>query len=413
MLRLMSSGAPSVSAPGAAAHPRRPPGDLGLVLILGLLAALGPLAIDMYLPAFPAIQRDLGADASAVQLTLAIYFAGLCIGQLVVGPLSDAVGRVRPLRVGLALFVAGCAAGAAAPSTELLIAARLIQALGGSACMVVTRAVVRDVRRGADAARMLSQLVLVMGVAPILAPLAGGALLAAAGWRAIFGVVAAVAALALLVVWIALPETAPPRRPAPHGGRLRALLSDRHFVRYAAAAALASAGMFAYITSASFVFITLHRVSPGHFGWFFGANAAGFILASQVNARLVGRHPPARIFARALVVSVAASLWLVAAAVTGIGGLWATAAGLFVFLATVGFLMPNATALALEHQGERAGIAAAWLGAVQFALAASASALVSALHDGTARPMTVIIAACGVGALVVQFLLGRPGRAAA
>src|SRR5262245_7331854 len=218
MLRLMSTGAPSVSAPGADAHPHRPPGELGLVLILGLLAALGPLAIDMYLPAFPAIQRDLGADASAVQLTLAVYFAGLCIGQLVVGPLSDAIGRVRPLRVGLALFIAGCAAGAAAPSIELLIPARLIQALGGSACMVGTRAVVRDVRRGPEAARMLSQLVLVMGVAPILAPSAGGAVLAAAGWRAIFGVVAAVAAVALIVVWIALPETAPPRRPGPRGG---------------------------------------------------------------------------------------------------------------------------------------------------------------------------------------------------
>jgi MFS transporter, DHA1 family, multidrug resistance protein len=390
----MDAAAPPLhSGTVTAAVPRRAdrvPDPVTLVLVLGMLAAFGPLAIDMYLPAFPVIGADLDASATAVGWTLAVYFAGLSLGQVVIGPITDRVGRTRPLRAGLVLFAAGSIAAALAPRIELLIAARALQAIGGAACAVTSRAVVRDLYRGADAARMSSRLVLVMGVAPMVAPFAGSGLLAVAGWRAIFALLAVVAAIALAVVTRALPETAPPFVPVGRRAALRALVGDRAFVGHALVVALSVAGLFTYITGAPFVFLSLHGVDRATFACLFAGNAAGYIAASQLNARLLRAFRPEALLGAGLVGVVIASAALVAIAVTG-AGVAATEAALFSFLAGVGFIVPNANAIALDGQGARAGNASAWLGALQFGVAAGASALVSALDDGTARPIAAVM----------------------
>jgi len=365
--------------------------------VLGLLAAFGPLAIDMYLPAFSAIGRDLSTTSSAVGWTLAVYFVGLAVGQLVVGPLADRVGRSGPLRAGIAVFVTGSVLAALATSIELLVVARGIQSLGGAACAVTSRAVVRDLYRGRDAARINSRLVLVMGVAPIVAPLIGGALLAAAGWRSIFVLLAVLGAAAYAATRRFLPETRPAASAAalgpdsaPRVGIARALLSDRGFVTYAVIAASSSAALFGYITGSPLVFIEIHHVAPDHFGWFFGANAAGYIGFSQLNARLVRDHAPQSLLKLGLCGLTSASLALVITSLTN-SALWPVAASCFVLLASLGLVMSNAIALALEDHGKRAGSAAAVMGALQFGLAAAASGVVSARYDGTALPMSTTV----------------------
>ena len=282
----------------------------------------------------------------------------------------------------------------------MLIAFRALQAFGGAVGIVVARAVVRDLHAGAAAARMLSRLVLVMGVAPILAPLFGGLMLQVFGWRAIFGVLAAIGTATLAAVVVALPETAPPqvrtkRLTLPIGAVLRA----PDFLGYALTVAFAQAAMFAYISGASFVFITLHGIPAQMFGWFFGANAAGLVVSSQVNHRLLARIPPVRILSRAARVAVIAGILLIAAAATGIGGIWSIAAALFLFVSSLGFIVPNATALAMEHQVGRVGMASAVLGTVLYAIAATGSWTVSAAHSGTALPMALTVAAFSSAAL--------------
>ncbi|MCY1040784.1 multidrug effflux MFS transporter [Corallococcus sp. bb12-1] len=377
----------------------------GLVILLGALIGFGPLSIDMYLPAFPSIGESLHASAGEVERTLATFFAGLALGQLFAGPVSDRFGRTKPLYVGLSLYVLGSIGCALAPSAGVLAAWRFVQALGGSVGMVSSRAIVRDLHSGAAAARMMSRLVLVMGLAPILAPLLGGWVLHTSGWRTIFWSHAGIGVIALGAVFAILPETAPPRSgpSQPFRSMLR-IVRQPDFLGYALAVALAQAGMFAYIGGSPFVFITLHGVAPGNFGWFFGANAAGLVLVSQLNHRLLARSSPERVLRGSVRVAALAGLALVGVVVTGLGGLWGIALSLFVFVSSLGAITPNATALAMEHQAKQAGIASAVLGALQFLLAASASAAVSASHDGTARPMALgvaITALLALGALVL------------
>lgn len=385
-----------------------------LVLVLGSLTALGPLSIDMYLPSLPALQRDLGTTASLTQLTLAAYFAGLGLGQLVYGPLSDRFGRKRPLYAGLAIYVLASIACAASPSVHALIALRFAQALGGAAGQVVTRAVVRDLHVGAAAARMLAMLMLVMGVAPILAPLLGGWVLLVAGWRAIFGVLAAFGLACLVTMVVALPETATTRVPSLDLGGIRRsiglILRDRGFVANTLAGAFAQAGMFAYISGSPFVLIEIFHVSPQAYGWLFGANAVGLIAASQVNHRMLARTPPASMLAGSTVAITAVGAVLLGIALAAWGGLPAMAIALFAFVTCIGFIGSNATALAMEDQGARAGLASAVLGAAQFAVAATASSMVGLLNDGTARPMAGIMAACGGASMIAS--RATPRRAA-
>ncbi|WP_437687640.1 multidrug effflux MFS transporter [Sorangium sp. So ce176] len=375
---------------------RKSPGFLAL--ILGALTALGPLSIDMYLPSLPTLQRELGTTASAVQLTLAVYFAGLGLGQLAYGPLTDRFGRKRPLYVGLALYVVASIGCALAPNVRSLIALRFLQAVGGAAGQVVTRAVVRDLYGGAAAARLLSLLMLVMGAAPILAPTLGGWLLLVAGWRFIFALLAALGLGCLALMAVALPETAVERTPRLDlrviGAHLRELARDHGFVAYTLAGAFGQAGMFAYISGSPFVLIELFHVSPQHYGWIFGANAFGLIAGAQVNHRLLGRRSPAWLLARATAATTAVGAVLLAIAVSGWGGLAAVLASLFAFIACLGFVGSNATALAMEDQGARAGLASAALGSTQFAIAAGASSLVGLLNDGTPRPMAAVMVAC-------------------
>ncbi|MDC0714574.1 multidrug effflux MFS transporter [Stigmatella sp. ncwal1] len=387
----------------------RAPSTFVLELILGALTAFGPLSIDMYLPALPNIGVDLHASTSAVQLTLATFFVGLALGQFGVGPLIDHFGRTKPLYAGLALYVAGSAGCALAPNVEALSAFRFVQAIGGAVAIVVPRAVVRDLQSGVGAARMMSRLVLVMGVAPILAPLLGGALLSAFGWRSIFWTLAAAGLGALAIVFFTLPETAPPRhgrtaQPPPFGELLR----DPSFVGHALTGGMLQAAMFAYIAGSSFVFITLHHVPAEHFGWFFGANAAGLILNSQINRRLLSRFSPSQLLQWAVrgALLMAVVVWVIA--FTGWGQLWGMAGALFLFMSTLGFNTPNSTALALENHGKRAGVASAILGSLQFTIAALASWAVSATHNGTAVPMaSVILVATVLGWAALKFASSR------
>ncbi|TSC21581.1 multidrug effflux MFS transporter [Corallococcus sp. Z5C101001] len=380
-----------------------------LILLLGALIAFGPLSIDMYLPAFPSIGESLRASAGEVERTLATFFAGLAVGQLFAGPVSDRFGRTKPLYVGLLLYVLGSLGCALAPSAGVLAGCRFVQALGGSVGMVTSRAVVRDLHSGAAAARMMSRLVLVMGLAPILAPLLGGWVLRVAGWRAIFGSHAVIGVLALGAVFAILPETAPAGRGRSQPFQAMARIARApDFMGNALAAALAQAGMFAYISGSPFVYITLHGVKPEHFGWFFGANAAGLVAVSQLNHWLLSRSSPERVLKQAVRTAALAGLALVAVAATGFGGLWSIALSLFVFVSSLGAITPNATALAMEHHAKQAGIASAVLGALQFLLAAGASAAVSASHDGTARPMAAGVA---IAALLSLAALGLARRA--
>ncbi|WP_275547173.1 Bcr/CflA family multidrug efflux MFS transporter [Pseudomonas sp. Marseille-Q0931] len=376
--------------------------NLRTLLILGALCAFGPLAIDFYLPSFPTLAQQFGTDVEHIQLSLAAYFIGIAIGQLFYGPLADRFGRRVPLLVGVALFTVASLACALAPNLEWLVAARFVQALGGCAGMVITRAVVRDLCDPLASAKVFSQLVLVMGLAPILAPLGGGLLLNTLGWPAIFHSLAIFAGLCLLAVLLWLPETRPKDlQPAPLSGafgQYRALLGNAPFMGYSLAGGVAMAGMFAYIAGSPFIFIELYGVPAEHYGWLFGSNAAGFVVMAQVNARLVRNGGPARWLRRMVLVYLASGLSLLALALWQPAQLWPLLIPLFICVASLGCVLPNATACAMAGQGRHAGSASGLLGSMQFSVAAGASALVAYLHDGSAMPMALVIALCGAAA---------------
>jgi DHA1 family bicyclomycin/chloramphenicol resistance-like MFS transporter len=385
------------------------------ILILGALSAFGPLAIDFYLPAFPAMALAFGTDENHVQMTLAAYFLGLSIGQLAYGPVADRFGRRIPLLIGVGLFTVASVACAYAPNLEWLIGARFVQALGGCAGMVISRAVVSDKCDAVGSAKVFSQLMLVMGLAPILAPLLGGLLVNTTGWQSIFLALTGFSALAGLAVATGLPESMPAHMPRqPLSGALRQygrLLADRVFLGHALTGGIAIAGMFAYIAGSPFIIIKLYGVAAEHFGWLFGINAAGFILVAQVNARLLAKRGPMFLLARAVWVYLAAGLTLLAVSSLHPAQLWPLLIPLFVCIASLGCISPNAAALAMNGQGARAGSASALLGCLQFSVAAGASALVGVLHDGSAVPMAMVISLCGVLVVSVAIFTRRLQKA--
>ncbi|MBM3106546.1 multidrug effflux MFS transporter [Pseudomonas sp. V1] len=385
--------------------------NLRTILILGALSAFGPLAIDFYLPGFPAMALAFGTDEKHIQTTLAAYFLGLSIGQLAYGPVADRFGRRIPLLVGVCLFTLASIACALAPNLEALIAARFVQALGGCAGMVLSRAIVSDKCDAVASAKVFSQLVLVMGLAPILAPMLGGVLVNVYGWQSIFVALTLFSALCTLAVAMGLPESLPANLPRqPLSGALRQygrLLKDRVFVGHALTGGIAIAGMFSYIAGSPFVFIKLYGVPPEHYGWLFGSNAAGFILVAQVNARLLAKRGPAFLLRRAVWVYLLAGLTLLAISALQPAQLWPLLIPLFVCIASLGCIIPNASACAMNGQGARAGSASALLGCIQFSVAAGAAALVGVLHDGSAVPMALVISLCGLGAVVVSMLTHR------
>ncbi|HEY6008722.1 MAG TPA: multidrug effflux MFS transporter [Geobacteraceae bacterium] len=387
-----------------------------MVLILGALTAFSPMSIDMYLPAFPQIARDLGVPLGTVQLSISAFLFGSAAGQLFYGPLTDRWGRRRPLLCGLALYVASAVGCACVRTGEGLLFWRVVMAVGGGAGMVVSRAVVRDLYDTAEAARMFSLLMLVMGAAPILAPMAGGQLLLVTGWRGIFGFLGVFGLVSFGAAALGLPESLPAeRRTRRNVADMAAvyghLLRNRRYVRYAIALGCVAGVNFAYISGAPLLFIELHGVSPQHFGFFFGANACGLIGASQVNRRLLRRFSAQRILNAAFSVNAAAALLLTAAGMTGLGGFPAQAVLLFACLCTTGLLYPNVTALALAPFDKAAGSASALLGTIQYTLGASAGALVGMLHNGTAVPMLATMAACGVTGWCAVAGLGRSSSA--
>jgi len=383
-----------------------------LALTLGALTAMGPLAIDMYLPALPTIAREFQTDAGVVQASLAVYFMGIAIGQAFYGPMSDRVGRKPVLYFGLAVFIVSSIGCALAGSVQSLIAFRFLQALGGCAPLVVPRAVVRDHFDQAGSVRMLSVLMLVMGLAPILAPLIGGQLLVNFGWRAVFWVLTAYGAVWLALVAIFLQESLPSerRRRQPIGDVLAVywrLARDRSYMGHALSGALIFAGLLAYIAGSPVVFIELFHVPPERYGLFFGTNAFGIIAASQLNRWLASRVDTHRIVAIVLSVAMTASLVLLIDAYSGFGGFAGILIPLFCFIACHGFVLPNTTALAMAPHGQVAGSASAFLGTLQFVLGATAGSLVGVFANGTPVPLAAVVAGCGATAFLTNRLVSK------
>ncbi|MGH8506248.1 MAG: Bcr/CflA family multidrug efflux MFS transporter [Stenotrophobium sp.] len=384
-----------------------------LVFTLAAIIAIGPLSIDMYLPSLPALQAHFGTDTAATQLTLSAYFIGLAIGQMIYGPVSDRFGRRRPLLFGLCLYSAVSLGCAYAPSMDSLILLRFLQALGGCAGMVITRAMVRDCFPPQEMARILSTLVLIMGVAPIMAPLVGGQIFLLLGWRAIFLVMVVYSLICLASIAIGIPETSRNRSGALSlsgvlGGYLR-LLRHRRFMGYALAGGVAQSGMFAYISASSFVFIEVYGVSPAHFGWLFGLNAFGLITAAQVNSFMLRRYRAEHVLRMALTVNAACAVAMLVTAITGFGGFIGILVPLFCGMSSLGFSFPNSTAGAMAPFGDRAGMAAALLGTLQFVLASISGAAVGVLFNGTALPMAAVMCVCALSArLLLQWLVPAP-----
>ncbi len=394
---------------GAAAGPGPRWRRLGMLAVLGALSAFGPLAMDMYLPATPTIAASLHAGQSLVQLTLSGCLAGLAIGQLVAGPLSDGAGRRRPLLAGLVAFVALSAACALAPDIGWLIVFRFLQGMAGAAGVVLSLAMVRDMYAGTELARVLGSLTLVFGLAPVLAPVIGGQVLRFTSWRGVFGVLAAIGVVLLITSWF-LPETLPPGRRTPArfrqlAGDSRALIRNRDYAGNAMAVTLGTAALITYISALPFIIEDAYRKSPQVFSLFFMVNAIGLASMAQLGSRLVRRLPVGRVVRASLLAMAAGALAFLAVALTGQPPLAALLVPLFVFVASFGMMRPNGTALALAGQGSIAGTASAWLGALPFALGAVFSPLAGLGGQGGAAVAGVLIGTLCLGALGSQVLI--------
>ena len=384
-------------------HPRTAsrgrPGELRLALILGSLSAFGPITTDLYLPALPAAAEDLGASQPAIQATLTACLIGLAVGQIFVGPLSDSIGRRRPMIVGMALFIVSSLLCALAPSVYLLDAARLFQGAAGAAGIVLSLAIVRDLFDGVAAARMISALMAVGGVAPIVAPLAGAQLLRVTDWRGLFVVLAVLGVALLAIAVVSVPETLPAasRRAvgwASVAGGFASLARDRRFVALTLTGALAFAAMFAYISTSAFVFQTHYGYSESEFSLVFAVNAVGLLATNLIAGRLVGRVP----------VTTLVRIGLAGMTIGAIASLAALAAGhpplvitsLFVTVSSLGLVMPTVSALALDDHGDLAGTASAALGAARMVLGGVAALFAGIGGDPVVLGTVMVL--CAVGA---------------
>ncbi|RII27650.1 MAG: Bcr/CflA family drug resistance efflux transporter [Geobacter sp.] len=379
-----------------------------LVLVLGALTAFNSMSIDMYLPSFPQIARDLSVPIGTVQLSVSAFLFGSAIGQLFYGPLADRWGRKFPLLFGLGLYVVSTVGCALVRSGEGLLFWRVVMALGGGASIVISRAVVRDLYDTAEAARMFSLLMLVMGAAPILAPLAGGQLLLFTGWRGIFAFLGIFGVISFCAAVIWLPESLPVEKRIQHSIRemvtcYGSLIRNRQYLYYAIALGAVAGFNFSYIAGAPHFFIELHGISPQHFGIIFGLNASGLIGASQLNRKLLRHYSATRILGGAFAVNLLAVVLLMAAVATGIGGFTLQLILMFSCLCTTGLLYPNITALALAPFETSAGSASALLGTIQYTIGATAGAFVGMFHNGTGLPMVLTMACCAfVGSSAVM-----------
>lgn len=396
-----------IAQPAPAATPWR------LVLMLGALTAFAPMSIDMYLSSMPDIARTLRAGADDTQATLAAFFAGMAIGQFLYGPASDRFGRRAPLLLGIGIYVVASAACALAPSIEVLIGARFVQALGGCAGAVIARAVVRDRFNHTDTARVLSLMTLIMGLAPVLAPQFGGVIQFLAGWRGVFWTLMVFGLLIGLWVALSLKEsrseaTAAQARSENPFRAYFALLRQKRLVGYGVAGALNGATLFTYISTAPDLIMGTYGHSPLVFNIIFALNAVGIIGASQVNRILLRRSTPDRVLVRASVASIVAAFVLVAAAWSGLGGEFTVLPLLFVALSTYGLMAGNTMAGALSVDPSRAGSTSALMGGASFTAGALASWVGGLLHDGSARPVAAVMFACLVGSSLAIFGLAVP-----
>jgi len=388
-------------------------------VVLGLLSAVGPFAIDMYLPALPSISQDLGASTAATQMTLMVFFVTFGVAQIAYGPISDTVGRRKPLFFGLGIFALGGIGCALAPSIEWLIFFRFVQGIGAAACAITPRAIIRDLHTGIAAAKLMSTVMLVFSVAPILAPLIGSTVIVFVGWRGVFAVITLVAVLGILLVALAPPETLPPERRKPLALRPLAqsfgtLFRDLRFLSLTLIAGLGLASFFTFIANASFIYIDHYGMSPLQFSFAFSVNAIGFIGASQFAARLAGRHGFNRVVLTAVTSFMVLSLILLAVTLAGFTELAVLMVGLFLAFACLGLVIPSSMVMALEEHGPIAGVASALGGTIQFLTGAVMVTVASLVFDGTSVPMVAIIAACAVCAFIpARLTLRRPAPAPA
>ncbi|MDO6435305.1 multidrug effflux MFS transporter [Flavitalea sp. BT771] len=377
-----------------------------IILILGVLSAIGPFSIDMYLPGFPDIAKDLKTTVAEVALSLSSFFIGISAGQFLYGPLLDRFGRKKPLYAGIALYLVASALCAMARTVELLIILRLFQALGACACLVASRALVRDLFPVDQNARVFSQLMLVIAVSPIIAPTLGGYLAAGLGWKYIFVVLTIIAAFILTAVHFALPEGRPPDKqmslkPGPIISGFLNVLKEPQFYTYAFTGAIASAGLYAYIAGSPAVFMELFRVTERQYGWIFAVVALGLIGCSQLNSLLLKTYKSQQIIRVALICQSLIAVALFTGSFLGWWGLFSTITLCFLFLCCQGCVFPNSSALSLALFGRNAGTASALMGGVQMSIGALASAIVSFLNNHTALPMTGVMACCPLIALMV------------
>lgn len=400
------------SASVATARSRR----LWMAIILGSLSAFGPLSLDMYLPAFPVIADELHTSASLVQFSLTACLLGLALGQLFAGPISDVRGRRKPLLIGLIVYAAASLLCAFAPSIWSLILLRFVQGAAGSAGIVISRAVVRDMYSGSELTKFFSLLMLINGAAPILAPIAGGQLLRVAPWEGVFYVLCLIGLLMFFVVLFGLPETLPHARRSKGGlgntlRTFKGLLGDRLFMGYALPQGLVSAAMFAYISGSPFVLQDYFGVSAQTFSLMFAINGVGIIIAGQMTGRLAGRISETKLLVTGLTLAAVGGVTLLLTILTG-ASLAVFLPPLFVIVSCVGIVSTTSFALSMQNQGKNAGSASALIGVLSFIFGGLVAPLVGIGGSQTAVPMGVVIAIADVGAILCYFLMVYRKKAA-
>ncbi|WP_427006044.1 multidrug effflux MFS transporter [Pseudarthrobacter sp. H2] len=401
----------TTSPPGAAQLP-------GLVIaVLALLTAVSPLSTDMYLPAFPQMAADLGASATGIQLTLTTFLVGLALGQLVIGPLSDGTGRRKPLIIGAAICLLASIATAVAPTIEFLIVARFIQGFSGAAGVVLSRAIIADSAKGVRGAKLLGLMMIIGGIAPVLAPALGGAIIAGLGWRGVFWVLAFMVALMFVAALCFIKESLPASGRQSGGVKAmfrsgRTVPSNRNYVGYLVTFCFAFAAMFAYISASPFVLQNILGLSPGTYSLVFGVNSLAIMISAIIATRLAGRVAYRKMLGGGVIALLLASVALLAVVMTGVSMI-PTLVLLFVFQGSVGFIYGNATTLALGEASHHAGTGSAFLGAFQFVLGAAVSPLVGLAGDHDARPMGIAMAVAAAISAAAFFLLTRHRSASA
>lgn len=382
-----------------------------MVVILGMLCAIGPFSIDMYLPGFPAIAADLHTTVAHIALSLSSFFIGISAGQLLYGPLLDRYGRKKPLYTGLILYLLSSVGCALCTSADALIALRFLQALGGCVGMVAARAMVRDLFPAEENAKIFSLLMLVIGVSPIIAPTLGGYVTAAFGWQTIFIILTIMSAIILAAVHFILPESRKPDltvslMPAPIIKGFIAVFKNPQFYTYAFTGAISASGLYAYISGSPHVFMELYKVTEQQYGWIFAGVAVGLIICSQLNSVLLRRFKSEQIIRVALFCQMLTGVVLVLGTALGFLKLLSTIFFILIFLSCQGFVFPNSSALSMAPFSRNAGTASALMGGIQLAIGALASGLVSVLSNNTALPMAGIMASCAFISLCM-LLTGR------